>query len=123
MSAVETGKRACDECGALFVPKRKASRFCSLRCQKRYYKKHPPQHPEDYMEFSGVPIREFTCRMCHRNVRVYDRRDQRTVFCSQACEKKFWKHPLWKRRETANQGMSGGMSLESLMRREREDLR
>lgn len=36
--------------------------------------------------------REFRCRMCGADVLVEDRRDHRTVFCCERCEKRFWKH-------------------------------
>ena len=53
----------------------------------------------DFMElirvnqFSGlVPVeREFNCRQCGTNVKVTDKKDKRTVFCSQKCEKKYWR--------------------------------
>lgn len=37
-------------------------------------------------------IREFTCLRCGKHVRVTDGRDCRTKFCSQHCEKLYWKH-------------------------------
>lgn len=37
-------------------------------------------------------IREFTCLRCGKHVRVTDDRDCRTKFCSQHCEKLYWKH-------------------------------
>jgi hypothetical protein len=56
---------------------------------------------------------------------VRDLHDKRTVFCQRACEEKYWKHGYLKdtsHRPSANIGLSGGMSLGSLIRRERRDL-
>ena len=40
-----------------------------------------------------APVRqEFTCLRCGKHVRVTDGRDCRTKFCSQHCEKLYWKH-------------------------------
>lgn len=37
------------------------------------------------------PIDSFECRTCGKTVEIYDRFDKRTVYCSRACEKKFWR--------------------------------
>lgn len=36
--------------------------------------------------------REFDCRMCGDHVLVTERDDRRTVFCRQACERRYWRH-------------------------------
>lgn len=39
-----------------------------------------------------VPIeREFTCRYCGVPVKVLDKKDKRIVYCSQKCEKQYWR--------------------------------
>lgn len=38
-------------------------------------------------------IREFHCRKCGKLVEVRDHKDFRMKFCSQKCEKGYWKHP------------------------------
>lgn len=68
------------------------------------------------------PIDSFTCRQCGRTVEIFDRFDKRTVYCSRACEKKYWREQSKRKHVAANRGMSGGMSLNSLIRRERRDL-
>ncbi|MBR0290104.1 MAG: hypothetical protein IJQ82_14100 [Selenomonadaceae bacterium] len=70
--------------------------------------------------FGQVPDYVFHCRQCGRLVEVYGINDRRTVFCTRACERKYWRHP--ERHRSDNFGMSGGMSLSSLIRRERWDL-
>lgn len=71
-------------------------------------------------------LREFPCRMCGRTITVTDELDRREVFCSHECEKKYWRHEYTRRNETKNgresQGMSSGMSLRNLIRREKRDL-
>lgn len=42
--------------------------------------------------YGHVPIcREFSCRHCGLNVQVVDEKDKRTVYCSQKCEKQYWR--------------------------------
>ena len=58
---------------------------------------------------------------------MVDYNDQRTVYCSQQCEKKYWRDRTRHSSNAANRGrgntgMSGGMSLGSLIRREARDL-
>lgn len=68
------------------------------------------------------PIDSFTCRHCGKTVDIYDRFDKRTVYCSRACERKFWREQSKRKNRNGNIGLSGGMSLQSLIRRERRDL-
>ncbi len=44
-------------------------------------------------QFSGlVPInRKFDCRTCGKTVVTENKLDKRTVYCSQVCEKKYWR--------------------------------
>lgn len=86
--------------------------------RKRYYSTEPVR-PKPAL--GQVPLATFYCRQCKRLVEVYDKNDRRTVFCTHSCEKKYWRHPESHRRPE-NLGMSGGMSLASLIRRERRDL-
>lgn len=47
MAVPEQPTRACKECGAVFVPKRKDSWFCGKRCRGRHYAKlYKQKHPE-----------------------------------------------------------------------------
>lgn len=38
-------------------------------------------------------IRSFDCKWCGEEVIVTDPTDKRTVFCSDYCNRKYWKHP------------------------------
>lgn len=90
-----------------------------------YYASHP-QHAEwrPGMEI----LREFDCKnlRCKRHVVVVEKRDKRTSFCCPQCEKQYWRdvtrHDNGIHKRGGNNGMSGGMSLGSLIRRERRDL-
>lgn len=44
-------------------------------------------------QYSGlIPVhREFNCRYCGTLVKVIDEKDKRTVYCSQRCEKQYWR--------------------------------
>lgn len=68
------------------------------------------------------PIDTFECRQCGRIVEIFDRFDKRTVYCSRACEKKYWRLQSKRLNKGSNVGMSSGMSLQSLIQRERRDL-
>lgn len=119
-------KCANPECGKLFLPHRPRSRYCSFRCCKRAgrlrYRKfngifHKAPGEED------VVLREFYCKQCSRLVQVCEETDKRTCFCCPECERKYWKHPEMDRhRRGGNRGLSGGMSLGSLIRREARNL-
>ncbi|CAL7895690.1 hypothetical protein [Fusobacterium necrophorum] len=42
--------------------------------------------------YTDVPIeREFYCRHCGTYVKIVDPKDKRTVYCSQKCEKQYWR--------------------------------
>lgn len=69
-----------------------------------------------------MPIDSFHCRQCGKLVEIFDRIDRRTVYCSRACEKKYWREQSKLKNRNGNIGLSGGMSLGSLIRRERKDL-
>ncbi len=116
--------KKCKNCGDLFKPKNSRQCFCCADCREEFYKKKGNRHEEPA---PGVPIiREFVCKNCGYHVRVADAADHRTVFCSQQCEKDYRKHGYLKRNSTkhirGSQGMSSGMSLGSLIRREKMDL-
>ena len=120
--AMET-RKTCVNCGAV-IKNERASRFCCRKCWREYWRNHGKVHREP---LPGEPIiREFRCRECGRHVAVVEKRDQRSVFCSQTCEKRYWRYVSKYKdhgRGGGNLGMSGGMSLGSLIRREAMDLR
>ena len=108
----------CAQCGKEFTSERPFQICCSNKCSRKYSHNHG-RFREGPRE-GDVILRSFTCRQCGREVHVTSKADQRTVFCCQPCEKKYWrdvtKHKS--RGRSSNQGMSGGMSLGSLIRRE-----
>lgn len=87
--------------------------------RKEYYSKETVRRMPLPFE---KPIDSFHCRQCGKLVEIFDRTDKRTVYCSRACEKKYWRHQSANKRRDGNNGMSGGMSLGNLIRRERRDL-
>lgn len=112
------------DCGKEFEPINGRQKYCCKKCKKRAnritYRKNKNQHEENA---DGLPIREFYCRECGGRVLVKSPNDRRTVFCCVQHERKYWKHPERNsHRTTANLGMSGGMSLNSLKIREGRDL-
>ena len=110
--------KKCAQCGKAFTSERLFQICCSPNCTRKYFRNHGKFHAEPGK--NDVILRSFVCRQCNRDVYVTSKADHRTVFCCQACEKKYWrdvtKHKS--RGRDSNQGMSGGMSLGSLIRRE-----
>lgn len=84
----------CAVCGKEFEPKRVSQRYCSYTC-RRYANHHGgKEHPIGGDTFPGQPIiRKFHCVKCGKLVYITDQNDCRTKFCSQQCEKRYWKHP------------------------------
>lgn len=119
-------KCANPECGLMFLPQHPCEKYCSRRCLKRVDRMHfrnKVVYHREPVEGRDIILREFYCRHCDRLVQVCDESDKRTVFCCQACERKYWKRPPERRhRGDSNRGMSGGMSLGSLIRREKHNL-
>ena len=114
----------CKNCGKQIYPKTANQIFCDSFCRKQYERKNQTQI--EHKEFSGSEniIREFICRQCGKHVLVVDEKDKRTVYCQQACEKKYWREVTkYGRHSRSGNNLSGGMSLQSLIRREREDLK
>ena len=115
-------QRECPICHNVFTPKRSNQKYCSSGC-RRYREKHiDVKHAEPGL---GVPIiREFRCRQCAKLIRIADPDDKRHVFCSVQCEREYWRHSYYRKDHGrgGNLGMSGGMSLGGLIRRERRDL-
>ncbi|MGM9520096.1 MAG: hypothetical protein ACI3WS_05415 [Phascolarctobacterium sp.] len=111
---MEIKTRNCLYCGASFTPKRDNHRFCSRHCSHYYHNRIGNQHkPAD----SQHVIREFMCKECGKHVMISDTKDKRTEFCNAKCCRDYYRHGR-ERKCTTNQGMSGGMSLGSLKRRE-----
>lgn len=114
---MEQTNRSCLYCGALFSTSRKNKKFCSPRCCHYYHNRIGKQHKLDNFKETSV-IREFLCKRCGKHVYVSDKLDRRTEFCSAQCCRNYWRHrEKWHPGD--NQGMSGGMSLGTLKRREK----
>lgn len=114
--------RQCRWCGKHFQG-RENQVYCSQECRKHAGKIGNPQHKDHP---SGVTIiREFSCKQCGKTVLVWESSDKRTVFCSKACEVNYWKHGYLKdnskKHNRSGNNMTAGMSLGSLIRREKMD--
>ncbi len=81
----------CAVCGKEFTPTRSTQRYCGYTC-RRYANHHGINDNRVEGPLYAPVIREFTCLRCGKHVRVTDGRDCRTKFCSQHCEKLYWKH-------------------------------
>lgn len=114
--------KICPECGKSFNGST-GQKYCYYRCCKKHNRRAKEiRHPDPP---KGVSIiRAFHCKECGHEVLVWERTDKRTVFCCSLCEKKYWKHNTSKsnKHRKGEIGMSGGMSLGSLIRREKRDL-
>ncbi len=75
----------CLECNAEFIPLSVNQRYCSVRCGDAYRRKHPAE--------THFPSVSFNCSFCGKAVVTDGKKDKRTRFCSQTCEKKYWRHP------------------------------
>lgn len=115
--------KICEWCGQSFKTNYERTRFCSKKCSKKWHESHDV-HAHDIVEEGAIPVAFFCCKWCGKQVAVYDTStDHRTEFCSGICQREYFKRFSFKReRNTANRGLSGGMSLSSLKRREDRDL-
>lgn len=128
MSDLIAPARRCACCHAVLPADAHPSRkYCSSYCSNKAKRAREEAATVVHREAAELDhvLREFVCRNCGRYVYVVDEHDKRTVFCQRACEKKWWRDATRHNDHGrgGNLGMSGGMSLASLIRREREDLR
>ena len=114
----------CPQCNKSFTPRAVNQKYCSHQCQnlagtQRYFERDEPPIP-----VGARPIDEFICKTCGKTVFIYDRFDKRTAYCSGKCCIAYCKKltAQKRRRVRGNLGMSGGMCLGSLIKRERRDL-
>lgn len=114
--------KICPECGKSFVGST-SQKYCSYRCCKKHNRKAKENKHPDPPKGMAI-IRAFSCKECGHEVLVWERTNKRTVFCCSLCEKKYWKHNTSKsnKHRKGEIGMSGGMSLGSLIQREKRDL-
>ncbi len=81
----------CPVCGTEFTPRRPKQKYCCYECQ-RYANRHGANDIRPLPSPFAPVIREFQCLKCGTVVRVTDPSDGRMKFCSQHCEKLYWKH-------------------------------
>lgn len=78
----------CLNCDADFIPLSVTQKYCCEKCGNEYRRKNKGK--------IFYPSITFTCAKCKRTVTTEEGSgDKRTRFCSQSCEKKYWKKPHW----------------------------
>ena len=117
--------KICPHCGKSFETDHGDKIYCNQNCSKSARAKRD----ESYYNFpreSTIPLFSFECAYCVKRVDIYSSLDRRHKYC---CYKHFIRHreqikksARSKGRKGSNIGMSGGMSLGSLIRRENRDL-
>lgn len=75
----------CPECKKEFTSLSINQKYCCSTCGYKYRKKYP--------ELVHFPVISFYCAYCGKSVVTDGKNDKRTRFCSQVCEKKYWRHP------------------------------
>lgn len=75
----------CPNCKCEFTPLAVNQLYCSARCGDTYRRKHPA--------VTRFPPISFHCSFCGKAVVTDGKKDKRTRFCSETCEKKYWRHP------------------------------
>lgn len=75
----------CQNCGKQFIPRTVIQKYCSASCGNKYRRRHNIS--------DAWPSIEFSCAKCGRAVKTEAGKDRRTRFCSQECERRFWRHP------------------------------
>lgn len=119
--------KSCAVCGKTFKAKSIRQKFCSRKCNRESY--YETEAPKITPPKNTKPIRSFICKVCGKEVDIYEKKDQRHTYCSGKCYKR-WKNVLrpqkqqrkQNRSRTDTQGMSKGMSLGSLIKREKRSL-
>lgn len=117
--------KICKSCGKSFETEYESKLYCDKKCAKKMARNRDESF-YDYPKESEIPLRSFECKFCGKRVDVYSRYDQRISFCC-------YKHSILYRNAEAkkrfskgkkgsNIGMSSGMSLGSLIRREKRSL-
>mgnify|MGYP002620268000 CR=1 FL=1 len=119
-------EKTCPHCGKKFEAMAPTQLYCSKSCSREERYKRDDSYYDFPIAPDAEPIFSFECANCGKTVLVYSKFDQRTKFCSGICAKAYKKvserKRLAKQRYSSNLGLSGGMSLGSLIRREARDL-
>ena len=116
----------CEYCHKPFVTDYPSKIYCNKSCASMA----AANRDESYYNFSHEPNQEplftFKCAYCGKTVNVYSKYDQRNRFCcglhANEFRKQSAKNRLSKHKPT-NNGLSGAMSLGSLIRRESRTLK
>ena len=117
-------EKVCAFCGKIFSTDYESKVYCDKKCADKAALERDESF-YDYPKETAIPIRSFECALCGKTVHIYSRYDQRSRFC---CGKhaKMFKSSEYRKKYSKNRGsnigMSGGMSLGSLIRREMRDL-
>lgn len=82
----------CPVCGARFEIENAVHVFCSEECWHEAERKGAGHRMMAAALAKRVP-RRFTCARCGKEVFVSEPYDRRTRFCSERCEKLYWKKP------------------------------
>lgn len=86
--------KICPVCGSWFSPRHRRQKYCSQACC-RYANRHGGKTFDGTVLISDPhkpALRTFLCKHCGAEVRVTEKQDLRTKFCSQHCENLYWKH-------------------------------
>lgn len=116
-------KKNCDYCGKEFHTEYPTKLYCSLKCANQAYWSRE-EDDYKYSPESAEPIRVFHCKNCGKEVKIFSRLDQRTTYCCGKCAANFARKLAAERqrKRRGNLGVSAGMSLGSLIRREKRNL-
>ena len=117
-------KKVCKHCGSVFLTEYPTKIYCSLKCANAaYFEREESDYK--YLPESAEPLYTFTCAHCGKEVKIFSKYDQRCTYCCGKCAKLAKQARAAERRKKQrgdNLGMSQGMSLGSLIRRENRDL-
>ena len=73
----------CLNCGQLFADLSVTQKYCCAKCGDQYRRHHKIVYEQI----------EFNCAFCGKKVVTEpDKRDKRSRFCCEHCEKMYWKH-------------------------------
>jgi hypothetical protein len=78
----------CLNCNEEFTPLSVTQMYCCRKCGDTYRRTHDIK--------ALHPSITFSCSCCGKTVVTEEGKDMRTRFCSETCEKKYWKHPIKK---------------------------
>lgn len=107
----------CPVCGAAFELNGIYQKYCSKKCAMWANNQNPLPERNPF---------EFKCGHCGKLVVTAPYKDKRIKFCSRRCQQRAKEQRKELRKKSrcgnGNSGLSGGMSLHSLIRRESRDL-